>query len=362
MSRQLRRVIGLMSGTSLDGVDAAFIETDGVGRVVTGPSLTVPYPAEFREALRAILGATEPSDAVDAVERRLTELHADVVRELRRRHDLGHIDLIGFHGHTILHRPAAGWTWQIGEGALLARLTGVPVVSDFRSADVAAGGEGAPLVPVYHRALVASLPKPLAILNIGGVANVTWIGPGEADLIAFDTGPGNAPIDDWMRDKAGAAFDAGGETAHRGKVDRAFVTRFLDHAFFERPPPKSLDRDDFRQFRPDHLDAADGAATLAACTVAAVLAASRHLPAAPVRWLVTGGGRHNRALMDGLAAGFNVPVEPVDLMGWDGDALEAQAFGYLAVRSVEDLPLSFPGTTRVPRPQTGGRLDRPPLL
>ena len=362
MSGHGMKVIGLMSGTSLDGIDAALIETDGVDKVATGPSLTLPYPPEFRDALRAILGATEADEGVRAVERRLTELHAEAVAELRRRHGLAHIDLIGFHGHTILHRPEAGRTWQIGDGALLARLTGVPVVSDFRSADVAAGGEGAPLVPVYHRALVAALPKPLAILNIGGVANITWIGPGPDDLVAFDTGPGNAPIDDWMRAKAGAAFDDGGATARRGRIDHAFVERFLEHAFFARRPPKSLDRDDFARFRPDHLDAADGAATLAACTVAAALAARRHLPAAPLRWLITGGGRHNRALMDGLAAGFNVPVEPVDVLGWDGDALEAQAFGYLAVRSLAGLPLSFPGTTRVRAPQTGGRLDRPPVF
>lgn len=356
------RAIGLMSGTSLDGIDAALIETDGIDQVRAGPSLTQPYPAGFRDALRGILGSTSPSETVRAVERRLTELHAAAVSDLRRRHDLTDIELIGFHGHTILHRPDEGRTWQIGDGALLARLTGVPVVSDFRTADVAAGGEGAPLVPVYHRALVAALPKPLAILNIGGVANVTWIGEGEADLVAFDTGPGNAPIDDWMRAKAGVGFDDGGRTALAGTVDRAFVARFLDHAFFARRPPKSLDRDDFARFRPDHLDAADGAATLAACTVAAALAARRHLPAAPARWLVTGGGRHNRALMNGLSAGFNVPVEPVDVMGWDGDALEAQAFGYLAVRSLNGLPLSFPGTTRVPAPQTGGRLDRPPVF
>ena len=356
------RAIGLMSGTSLDGIDAALIETDGIDQVRTGPSLTQPYPADFREALRGILGAMEPSDAIHAVERRLTELHAEAVADLRRRHGLADIELIGFHGHTILHRPDEGRTWQIGDGALLARLTGVPVVSDFRTADVAAGGEGAPLVPVYHRALVAALPKPLAILNIGGVANVTWIGAGEADLVAFDTGPGNAPIDDWMRAKAGVGYDEGGKLALGGSVDAEFVAGFLDHAFFARRPPKSLDRDDFARFRPDHLNAADGAATLAACTVAAALAARRHLPSAPARWLITGGGRHNRALMNGLAAGFNVPVEPVDVMGWDGDALEAQAFGYLAVRSLEGLPLSFPGTTRVPAPQAGGRLDRPPVF
>lgn len=356
------RVIGLMSGTSLDGIDAALIETDGIDRVRTGPSLTRPYPAEFRDALRGILGATQATPAVHAVERRLTELHAEAVADLRRTHGLTDIELIGFHGHTILHRPDEGRTWQIGDGALLARLSGVPVVSDFRTADVAAGGEGAPLVPVYHRALVASLPKPLAILNIGGVANVTWIGEGEADLVAFDTGPGNAPIDDWMRAEAGVGYDEGGKTALGGRIDQEFVARFLDHAFFARRPPKSLDRDDFARFRPDHLDAADGAATLAACTVAAALAARRHLPAAPARWLITGGGRHNKALMNGLAAGFNVPVEPVDVMGWDGDALEAQAFGYLAVRSLAGLPLSFPGTTRVPAPQTGGRLDRPPVF
>ncbi len=302
--------------------------------------------------LRAALGG---KGETAALERRLTEAHAEAVRLLIARHDLGRIDLIGFHGHTILHAPQERRTWQIGDGALLARLTGIDVVGDFRAADVAAGGEGAPLVPLYHAALARRLERPLAILNIGGVANLTWIGAGENEILAFDTGPGNALIDDWVLANTGAASDLDGALAAAGKVDEAFLARFLAHPYFARRPPKSLDRDEFAGFVPAGLSLADGAATLTAMTAASIALGARHFPAPARRFLVTGGGRHNPTLMAMLAARLGAPVAPVEAVGWEGDALEAQAFAYLAQRARKGLPLSMPGTTGVPRPVTGGR-------
>jgi anhydro-N-acetylmuramic acid kinase len=333
-----------MSGTSLDGIDVAVIETDGDTEIVPGPVLTLPYPDDFRERLRGVLGG---GGAVAAVEAELTRLHAEAVLRLLDRHPGLALDLVGFHGHTILHRPAERRTWQIGDGALLARLLACDVVADFRSADVAAGGEGAPLAPLYHAALTARLPKPLAVLNIGGVANVTWIGDGRAAILAFDTGPGNALIDDWVRRLAGQAADTDGALARAGQADGAHIARFLDHPYFTRQPPKSLDRDDFRAAMPQGQSAADGAATLTEMTAAAAAAARRHFPAPARQWLVCGGGRHNPALMAALARRLAAPVQPVEAAGWDGDALEAQAFAYLAVRSARGLPLSLPGTTGV---------------
>ena len=344
-----------MSGTSLDGIDVAALATDGEGRVETGPGLTVDYPALFRERLRGVLGGVSP---VAEVEAELTRLHAEAVAEFRRHHPATGFELVGFHGHTILHRPAERRTWQIGDGALLARLVGVDVVADFRSADVAAGGEGAPLAPLYHAALARDLAKPVAILNLGGVANVTWIGDGEGSILAFDTGPGNALLDDWARRHTGQAADIDGALARAGQVSPAHIARALAAPFFERLPPKSLDRDDFRAFLPDDLGAADGAATLTELTAAAVAASCRHLPAPPREWLVCGGGRRNPVLMAALAGRLSVPVRAVEAVGWDGDALEAQAFAYLAVRSLLRLPLSLPTTTGAPRAICGGRLFR----
>ncbi len=353
------RAIGLMSGTSLDGIDAAMVETDGESRIATGPSLTVPYEDGFRARLRGILGARGPEAEIRAVEAELTRLHGAAVAMLIERHGLDGIELVGFHGHTILHRPDERRTWQIGDGALLAQLTGLPVVSDFRSADVAAGGQGAPLAPAWHRALAGSLERPLAVLNLGGVGNVTWIGAGADEILAFDTGPGNALIDDWTLRHTGRAVDEGGTLARHGRVDAAAVAHFLAHPFFAAQPPKSLDRDDFAGLVPQRLSSEDGAATLTSITAAAVARALDHLPAPPTRWLVTGGGRHNPVLMAALAEALGMPVDPVESVGWDGDAIEAQAFAYLAVRSLRGRPLSFPGTTGVPAALTGGRLDRP---
>jgi anhydro-N-acetylmuramic acid kinase len=341
-----------MSGTSLDGIDVAVIETDGQERVVAGPSLTVPYRDAFRERLRSVLGGTGPTAEVEG---ELTRLHADAVEQFATRHPNTGIDIVGLHGHTILHRPAERRTWQLGDGALLAQLLGLDVVADFRSADVAAGGEGAPLAPLFHAAVAMTLPRPLAILNIGGVANVTWIGKG-TEVLAFDTGPGNALIDDWVRQHTGAAADIGGALARAGRASTAHVARFLSSPFFARPPPKSLDRDDFREIMPDGLPFQDGAATLTEITAAAVVAAVNHLPAPPLQWLVCGGGRHNPTLMEALRRQLAASVRPLDEVGWNGDTLEAQAFAYLAVRSVRGLPLSLPSTTGVARPMPGGRL------
>jgi anhydro-N-acetylmuramic acid kinase len=347
-----------MSGTSLDGIDVAAIESDGREQVITGPALTVSYPGDFRERLRGALGGV---GAAAAIEAELTRLHAAAVAAFRERYPRTRVELIGFHGHTILHEPENRRTWQIGDGALLERLTGCDVVADFRSADVASGGEGAPLVPLYHAALAAALDKPLAVLNLGGVGNVTWIGPGEMgshEILAFDTGPGNAMLDDWVRRHTGQAADIGGALAGTGQVSASHVARFLAAPYFARTPPKSLDRDAFAAFVPQDLGAADGAATLTEMTAAAVAAARDHFPRPAREFLVCGGGRHNPAMTAALARRLGVKVRPVEAVGWDGDALEAQAFAYLAIRSIKGLPLSLPTTTGVPRPMTGGTLFR----
>ena len=351
--------LGLMSGTSLDGVDAALAVTDGVAVERLGPALTVPYDAEMRQALRSVLGGIGD---VAAVERDITRFHAEVVAQTLADNGLSaaEIDVIGFHGHTILHRPHERRTWQIGDGALLAKLTGIPVVNDFRTADVLAGGQGAPLVPVFHRALAAGLARPLAVLNLGGVGNVTWIGEGDR-LLAFDTGPGNALIDDWALQHTGRPVDVGGKLAHMGRVDAVAVTNFAGHHYFNRLPPKSLDRDDFRHFAAALVEgkgAADGAATLTAFTARATALARNHFPQPVARWLVCGGGRHNPTIMAALRTELGGHVEPVEAVGWDGDALEAQAFAYLAVRSLRGLPLTYPETAGGPQPSTGGRYHK----
>ncbi len=362
-SAKIWRAIGLMSGTSLDGVDAALVETDGEGRVVCGPALTRPYEGPLRERLRRSLGGRHP---VKAVERSMTLAHAEAVAALLAKAGLSarDIDLVGFHGQTIVHRPDEGVTWQIGDAALLAARTKIDVVADFRSADVAAGGQGAPFVPVYHRALAETLERPLAVLNIGGVANVTWIGrqsANGADLLAFDTGPGNALIDDWMLAHTGRAHDEGGATAAAGKVDEAALARLLAHDYFGRRPPKSLDRNAFDPAPVEKLSTEDGAATLTRFTAAAAAAAQRHFPQPAKLWVVTGGGRRNRTLMAFLADLMEgAEVRSAEDVGWDGDALEAQAFAYLAVRSRRGLPLSFPSTTGVARPTEGGRFFAKP--
>lgn len=337
----------------MDGIDAALLRTDGQMVVETGPASTTPYDPELRRAIRDTLGGVGP---VADVERQLTEAHAMAVSALLAQAGLSaaDIDLIGFHGHTILHRPQEGRTWQIGDGALLSRMTGIDVVCDLRSNDVAHGGEGAPIVPVYHRALSGDLDRPVAIVNIGGVANVTWIGTDDT-MQAFDTGPGNGLLDEWVEAHIGEPYDKGGKLAGAGRSQGDRLKCLLDNPYFEQAPPKSLDRIDFDLTALDGLQAADGAATLVAFTCETIARAKQFLPAAPKQWLVTGGGRHNPTLMTALAKSLGAPVAAVESVGWNGDALEAQAFAFLAARSLLSLPLTYPGTTGVSAPVTGGR-------
>jgi anhydro-N-acetylmuramic acid kinase len=352
-----------MSGTSLDGIDAALIRTDGETITELGPALTIAYDSDLRERIRGVLGAEKLAREAASVARAVTLAHVEIVRILLARNAFPFADLqvIGFHGHTILHRPDAGITRQIGDGGLLAELTGIPVVNDFRTADVGAGGQGAPLVPLFHRALAQHLELPVAVLNLGGVGNVTWIGgAGDDEILAFDTGPGNALIDDWVLRHTGRAFDDNGAIAAAGTVNQEALAALLTNPFFSRKPPKSLDRNHFNITAMAGLPVNDGAATLAAFTAASVASAQRHLPAAPKQWLVTGGGRHNSALMAALRGVLVAPVAAVESVAWDGDALEAQAFAFLAVRSLRGLPLSLPRTTGVSRPTLGGKLHLPP--
>lgn len=366
----MQNVIGLMSGTSLDGVDAALLQTDGVRAQRTGFSLTIPYGGNVREKLRAALAeapetkANLPTPRITEAEKYLTDMHVQAVQQILANAGLKAADvaLTGFHGQTILHRPAERRTWQIGDGQALANATGIDVVADFRTADVAAGGEGAPLVPLYHAALVQScteLTRPVAVVNIGGVANVTYVGEdigGASDVLAFDTGPGNAPIDDWAGRHTGTPVDKDGALASAGRTEEIRLALALAHPYFDRVPPKSLDRFDFTADMAASLSPEDGAATLTAFTAASIAAAARHFPVPPTVWIICGGGRHNPVLMQELGARVAAPVRPSEDFGWCGDAMEAEAFAFLAARSVRGLPLSLPGTTGVPLPQTGGQL------
>jgi anhydro-N-acetylmuramic acid kinase len=360
MSSPCLRALGLMSGTSVDGVDVALIETDGEQVRSFGGFLTVPYADDAQRQIRTAFGAEQPSDATAAAEQAVTEAHVEAVKRWSRESgtELATLDVVGFHGQTITHRPERRFTWQIGDGAALARATGVKVVSDLRIADVKAGGQGAPLVPVYHAALARDLPRPLAVVNIGGVGNVTWIGTDDS-LLAFDTGPGNGPIDDWCARRAGLRFDRDGALAASGKVDRTRVERFSEHRYFSVKPPKSLDRGDFSDSWADGLSVADGAATLTRGTARAIALAARHFPMPVAQWVISGGGARNPTLLKAIAEETRGKVVTADSLGWNGDALEAQAFAFLAVRSLRGLPITFPGTTGAPRPLTGGRLDEP---
>lgn len=351
--------VGLMSGTSLDGIDAALLITDGVTVESTGTSLTIEYNNGLRGRLRNILGCRERDENIDSIEQELTLAHAEAVRRLLEVAGLsaGDVGVVGFHGQTIMHAPEEGLTWQIGDGALLASEIGIDVVFDFRSADMAEGGEGAPFAPVYHRALAHDLERPLAVLNVGGVGNVTWIGDDDS-LLAFDTGPGNALIDDWVMRRTGASSDIDGRLARAGRVDKAALGALMDNDYFDRQPPKSLDRNAFDINELSEYSDKDGAAILTAFTAASVARAAAFFPAPALRWLVTGGGRLNPALMAELSQRLAAPVQPVEEAGWDGDALEAQAFAYLAVRSLAGLPLSFPATTGTGAPTPGGRLEK----
>jgi len=365
-----------MSGTSMDGVDAAVLRTDGQKVVEPGPSLAIPYPRSLRDQVAALLpealalSAPRPLPAVlEELERDITRMQSDVINQLLVEAGMtsADVDIIGFHGQTVAHRPDMGWTLQLGDGALMAELTGIDVVNDFRAADMAAGGEGAPFAPLYHLALAQGLAArlgtdaalPLAVLNLGGIGNVTWIGSADSDApIAFDTGPANALIDEWALERIGEPFDHNGALARAGKANDAVLKQLLANSYFDRQPPKSLDRLDFSAEPAAHLSDQDGAATLVAFTVESIARAAEHFPAEPKRWIVVGGGRRNPVIMGELARRLGAPVIAAEEAGWRGDTLEAEAFAYLAVRSLGGEPLSVPTTTGVSSPISGGVLHR----
>jgi anhydro-N-acetylmuramic acid kinase len=358
--------IGLMSGTSMDGIDVALLRTDGEGIVEPGPSATYPYDLGQRDLLRAAISAAKDVESREFLstpllraEQMITDQHAKTVQVFLQKHSLtrSNIDVIGFHGQTVIHRPEMGLTVQLGSGDTLAKRLSIPVVFDLRAADVHAGGQGAPLVPVYHRCLSLKLAeRPIVFVNIGGVANVTYID--NNNLLAFDAGPGNALIDDWMQKRTGQIRDENGTLALAGNVDETSVEQFLRHRYFAKKAPKSLDRNAFSDLSLTDLSVADGAATLVAMTVRAIARARDQMPKSPVQWVVCGGGRHNLAIMSSLH--HLLPnVVTAEKCGFNGDSMEAEAWAYLAVRSLRGLPISFPGTTGVRQPLTGGVLAKP---
>ncbi len=374
MKANILKALGMMSGTSADGVDIALIETDGERITAFGPAETFAYDDRTRTAIRAAMAEAADLPATPAIPGDLAEISALVADRHRAavdaflgKHGIARsgIDILGFHGQTLRHWPERQLTWQVGDAETLASVTEIDVVADFRRADVLAGGQGAPFAPLYHAALLRSEAAaihqpaawPVAVLNLGGVGNVTWVN-GPEELLAFDTGPGNALVDDWVREHGAGHFDDGGRIAAKGRVHEPLVEFWMANDFFRVKPPKSLDRDDFRNSRPTDLGLEDGAATLTAFTAASVAEARRHMLDEPKAWYVCGGGRHNPTLMTMLKERLGVTVLPVEALGWRGDSLEAEAFAFLAVRSLRGLPLSLPTTTGVPEPLTGGRIVR----
>jgi anhydro-N-acetylmuramic acid kinase len=368
--------IGLMSGTSVDGVDAALLRTDGEGVAERGGSVFLPYsPLAKAEIMRACKAAREGRDGAHEILRagdEVTGAHMAAVRRLMEEAGLKRedVDVVGFHGQTILHRPpvdssAVGRTWQIGSGKTLAQELRLDVVDSFRQADMQAGGEGAPFAPVYHAALVKGLGREHAacVLNLGGVANITFVPAGGllSGLVAFDCGPGNGLIDEWVEARAGLKMDEGGALASKGTVHEDVVRLMALQPYLRRRPPKSLDRFDFKTGPAEGLSLEDGAATLTAFTAECVARSVKLLPAPPGEWSVCGGGRHNPVLMAELEARLDADVQAAEEAGWSGDDIEAECFAYLAVRSLRRLPLSFPKTTRVPRPMSGGVLHTAPV-
>lgn len=373
---ELKTAIGLMSGTSMDGIDVALIESDGEGLVKRRAFQSFAYDDAFRARLKQGLEDAKglndrlarPGSLLD-LERDLTRLHAEAVQSFLENHALtpSSIDSIGFHGQTVLHRPNEGLTVQIGDGPLLASLTGIDVVYDLRARDMDYGGQGAPLVPVYHAALLADLAavaqtdfaaqaKPVCFVNIGGISNLTFIGA-DGGLDAFDSGPGNMLIDQWVEHFTGQAFDAGGDIGKKGRVIEALVQDYLSHEFFTRNQRQSLDRNDFNMPDVTRYSLEDGARTLAYVSAKAIFTSLRHVGEMPKTLIIAGGGRHNAVIMEDLAAlakEHGAKVYKADDFGFDGDAMEAEAWAYLAIRALKDLPLTFPGTTGVKEPVSGG--------
>jgi anhydro-N-acetylmuramic acid kinase len=357
-----------MSGTSLDGIDVALLRTDGQDVVDRGPAATYPYRPDQQAVLHDALQEAKSLEAREArpgilaeAERALTEWHAEAVNRFLDANGLTppEIDVIGFHGQTVIHRPERRLTVQLGLGPTLARRTGIPVVYDMRAADVAAGGQGAPLVPVYHRALAAAVAdRPVAFVNIGGVANMTWIGQ-DGDLVAFDTGPGNALLNDWCERHTDVPYDKDGMLARRGSSNTDVLGQLLKNNFFATSAPKSLDRNTFQTSVVDALSPADGAATLTRFTAASIALSEKLVPEPPRLYIICGGGRLNPTLIQNLRDFLQASVIVAEDVGMNGDSMEAEAWAYLAVRCLRGLAITFPGTTGVAAPLSGGRLTAP---
>jgi anhydro-N-acetylmuramic acid kinase len=366
------RILGFMTGTSLDAVDMAVLGTDGerisafgpAGERKLSPATRAVVEAATAEALVWAWDAPPPAVFADAA-RAIADEHLAAARSFMAEHGLtaADLDLAGFHGQTVLHQPAnaarlTGRTVQLGDAQRVADGLGIPMAHDFRSADVAAGGQGAPLAPIYHEALVrwSKLDLPVAVLNLGGVGNVTLVGDGP--LEAFDTGPANGMIDLFVQARTGARCDWNGDLARAGRVDEGVLAAYLDHPYFRRTGAKSLDRFDFSLVAVASLSLEDGAATLTAFAAETVAIGLRSCSEAPRRVIVCGGGRHNPVLMTEIAHRSATPVATAEDVGWRGDSIEAEAFAYLAARTARGLPISFPGTTGVTAPMVGGRIAK----
>ncbi len=352
-THKVYRAIGLMSGTSLDGViDVALIETDGASHVRALGYYEHPYDISVRDKVRGCFGKVDPDLQTDEAEKLVTDLHIEAVRSSGFS-----ADIIGFHGQTITHCPEDGFTWQIGDGQRLAEETGTSVVYDMRRNDIAQGGQGAPLLPLYHQALLSGQEMPIAILNLGGVANITYVGK-DGGLVAFDCGPANALMDDFIKLREGHAFDKDGRKAALGTVLETPLKAFLADPFFRLKPPKSLDRNHWNIDCVRYASTEDGMATLLEMSVGGVQKAFEHLPQIPDHIYVAGGGRNNRYFIESLAQRLGNAISPVEALGWNGDATEAEGFAYLAVRSLLGLNLTLPETTGVAHAVTGGVLKK----
>ncbi|MGB7432704.1 MAG: anhydro-N-acetylmuramic acid kinase [Ahrensia sp.] len=367
MAHEIKTAIGLMSGTSMDGIDVALVKTDGLRHVDCGPAASYPFEAAESQRIAACLAEAvfitqrdaRPGD-LGGVEALITAKHGEAVQRFLSDNQLraSDIDVIGFHGQTVLHRPEQALTVQLGDGQALANRLGIDVVYDMRANDMANGGQGAPLVPVFHQA-IAPDNQTVAFVNIGGIANVTFVQP-EAAPIAFDCGPGNALIDQWMQRHTNRSFDEGGALALSGMAHDAVVEAALDLPFFQRGYPKSLDRNDFDLSMMPIMAAEDGAATLAKLTALAITRAAETAGVAPTKWIIAGGGAHNRAILGFLReARPGADIITADEGGYSIDDMEAQAWAYLAVRSLRGLALTFPSTTGCVEPVTGGVLAQP---
>ncbi len=352
----------------MDGIDVALIRTDGENIIEHGPNATYEFDAATREKLTttmaeatAIVNRDDRPGNLAQAENDITDAHIKAAESFLKEKSLSDsdIDIIGFHGQTVLHRPQDRLTVQLGDGQRLANELSIPVVYDLRAADIAAGGQGAPLVPVYHRALASNFStRPVAFVNIGGISNITYVGQSE-QLLAFDCGPGNAMLDDWTLQHTGNRFDVNGKLSRSGELSQTVLHDYLINSFFNHPVPKSLDRGDFTLDLVQGLDAKDGARTLTEVTAKSIANAANWFSLPPQDWIICGGGRRNKFLMQRIAANVQGIVTPAEAHHLNGDAIEAEAFAYLAVRSMKGLPITFPTTTGVKKAMTGGVLKQP---